>query len=231
MSTHSVSKNLLLLRETIVSNLYEKIKTDREILEEANEILIASSTIIEKARNEQELIAVFDMITTQLEIVSNDCEHFGNRRLGYIQRQISNMLYECIKPYLQHNINKDDLIKLLWNHNCWDTDSLKKVFLNYIFENALIFGVDDIFTDEFISVYKAKLNKAKKFRNLVYVYNLIKEEARAVGLEHHEKGNYEEAWKYGVLSRIIGFMLSDFEHCLLLPTGTFKWFGSSSVYL
>jgi len=60
---------------------------------------------------------------------------------------------------------------------------------------------------------------------------MIKKEARAVGLECYEKGNHEEAWKYGVLSRIIGFLLSDFEHCLAVPTGTFKWFGFSSFYL
>ncbi len=231
MRTHSVKENLLSLGEMILSNLYEKIKDDREILEEVREILIAAPNIIEKAKNEQELIAFYDMIATRLEIVSNDCEHFGNTKLAYIQREISNALYECIEPYMPHNISRSDLVKLLWPHNCWDISALKNVFLNYIFENALMLGVDDIFTDEFISRYKTKLKKAKKFRDLVRVYEEIREEARARGFEYCEKGNYEDAWKYGVLSRVIGFLLSDFGHCLSAPIGTFKWLGFSSVYL
>jgi hypothetical protein len=231
MNTHSFNKNLLFLKETILTNLYERIKSDREIVEEAKEVLIAASTIIKKARNKKELIAVYEMIAKQLEIVSNDCESFGNTKLGYIQRHISNALYESIKSYLPHNIIKADLIKLVWPYNCWDISALKNVFLNYIFENALMLGVDDIFTDEFISLYKAKLKKAKKLRDLVSVYEKIREEARIKGFEYYEKGNYEVAWKYGVLSRVIGFLLSDFEHCLSVPTGTFKWLGVSSVYL
>ena len=231
MSTHSINKNLLLLRDIIISNLYEKTKKDKEILEEIREIFIASPNIIEKAKYERELIAFYDMIATQLEIVSDDCELLGNTKLAYIQKQISTALHECIKPYLPHKISKSDLIKLLWPHNCWDIPALKNVFLNYIFENALMFGVDDVFTDEFISTYKANLKKAKKIRDLVSVYKKIREEARIRAFEYYEKGNYEVAWKYGVLSRVVGFLLSDFEHCLSVPTGKFKWFGISSVYL
>jgi hypothetical protein len=231
MSTHPINKNLLLLRDRIISNLYEKTKTDKEILEEIREILIAAPNIIEKAQNEQELIAFYDMIATQLEIVSEDCELFGNTKLAYIQRQIAIALHECIKPYLPHNINKTDLIKLLWPHNCWDISALKNLFLNYIFENALMFGVDDVFTYEFISRYNVKLNKAKKFRDLVSIYKKIREEAQALGLGYYEKGNYELAYRYVILSRIIGFLLSDFDYCLAVPTGTFKWFGISSFYL
>jgi hypothetical protein len=231
MKTHFDNKNLLFLKEAILTSLYEKIKSDKEIVEEAKEVLIAATPIIKKARNEKELIAIYDMISTQIEIVSNDCESFGNTKLGYIQRQIATALHECIKPYLPHNISKSDLIKLLWPHNCWDISALKNVFLDYIFENALMLGVDDIFTDEFISIYKAKLKKAKKFRDLVEVYNLIKEEARALGLKQYEESNHTDAWKYVVLSRTIGFLLSDFEHCLALPAGTFKWLGIFSVYL
>jgi len=231
MRPHPVNENLLFLKETILTNLYERIKSDREIVEEAKEVLIAASTIIKKARNEKELIAVYEMIAKQLEIVSNDCESFGNTKLGNIQRHISNALYESIKSYLPHNIIKADLIKLVWPYNCWDISALKNVFLNYIFENALMLGVDDVFTDEFISIYKAKIKKAKKMRDLIRIYEVIKEEAGALGLGYYEKGNHENAWKYGVLSRVIGFLLSDFEHCLSAPTGTFKWIGFSSVYL
>jgi len=39
MSTYSLNKNLLSLRETIESNLHEKIKDDRDITELADEIL------------------------------------------------------------------------------------------------------------------------------------------------------------------------------------------------
>ena len=231
MRPHPVNENLLFLKETILTNLYERIKSDREIVEEAKEVLIAASTIIKKARNEKELIAVYEMIAKQLEIVSNDCESFGNTKLGNIQRHISNALYESIKSYLPHNIIKADLIKLVWPYNCWDISALKNVFLNYIFENALMFGVDDVFTDEVMSLYKVKINKAKKLRDLVHVYDGIKEEARVLGLECCEKGNYELAYKYEILSRIIGFLLSDFEHCLAVPTGKFKWLGTSYVYL
>ena len=231
MRPHPVNENLLFLKETILTNLYERIKSDREIVEEAKEVLIAASTIIKKARNEKELIAVYEMIAKQLEIVSNDCESFGNTKLGNIQRHISNALYESIKSYLPHNIIKADLIKLVWPYNCWDISALKNVFLNYIFENALMLGVDDVFTDEFISIYKIKIKNAKKIKKLIRVCEDIKEDARLAGLEYYTQGNHEEAWKYVVLSRIIGFLLSDFEHCLKLPIGTFKWVGSSSVYL
>ncbi len=100
MSTYSANKNLLSLRDAIESNLYEKIKDDREISEVANEILGEASAIIEEARNKQELIAIYEMIATQLQIVSEDCESYGNANLGYVQRYISDALYECIKPYL-----------------------------------------------------------------------------------------------------------------------------------
>ncbi len=214
MSTHSANKNLLLLRETIESSLYEKIKDDREILEVADEILGEASAIIEEARNEQELIAIYEMIATQLQIVSEDCESYGNANLGYVQRYISDALYECIKPYLPHNINNDDLTKILWPHNCRNITSLKNVFREYIYIHALILGPGDIFADEFISMYETEINKSNKIMDLIRVYGIIKKEALAEGREQYKSGNRSEAWKYVVLSRIIGFLLSDFEHCL-----------------
>ena len=222
MSTYSANKNLQLLRETIESNLYEKIKNDREIVEAADEILGEASTIIEKARNEQELIAIYEMITTMLEIVSEDCESLGNAKLGYIQRYIADELYECIKPYLPHNISNAHLVKLLWPHNCRNVTSLKDVFREYIFIHALILGPGDIFADEFISMYESEINKANKIRDLMRTYEVIKKEARAVGLEHYKMGNRAEAWKYGVLSAIIAFLLSDFEYCLSISKRTLK---------
>jgi len=222
MSTYSVGKNLLLLRKTIESNLYEKIKDDREIAEVADEILFEASTLIEKARNEKELIAIYEMITKMLEIVSEKCESLGNAKLGYIQRYIANKLYECIKRYLPHNISNYDLVKLLWPHNCRNITSLKDVFREYIFIHALILGPGDIFADEFISTYESEINKANKIQDLMRTYEMIKKEARAVGLEYYEEGNRIEAWKYGVLSAIIAFLLSDFEHCLSLPKRKFR---------
>jgi hypothetical protein len=222
MSTHSINKKLLLLRKTIESNLYEKIKDDREIAEVADEILFESSTLIEKARNEKEIIAIYEMITTMLEIVSEDCESLGNANLGYIYRYISNALYECIKPYLPHNISNDKLVKLLWPHNCRNVTSLKDVFREYILIHALILGPGDIFADEFISMYESEINKANKIRDLMRTYETIKKEARALGLEHYKKGKRADAWKYQVLSRIIGFLLSDFEHCLSMSKRTLK---------
>jgi len=222
MSTNSVNRNLLLLRDAIVSNLYEKIKNDREIAEVADEILFEASTIIEKARNKQELIAFYEMIATMLEIVSEKCESLGNAKLGYIQRYISNALYECIKPYLPHNMRKADLIKLLWPHNCQNLATLKDVFREYIFIHALILGPGDIFADEFISTYESEINKSNKIKDLMQTYEVIEKESRAVGLEYYKMGNRAEAWKYGVLSVIIGFLLSDFEHCLSRPKITLK---------
>jgi len=222
MSTYSVNKKLLLLRKTIESNLYEKIKDDREIAEVADEILFESSTFIEKARNEKELIAIYEMITTMLEIVSEYCERLGNAELGYTQRYIANELYECIKPYLPHNISNDELVKLLWPHNCRNVTSLKDVFREYILIHALILGPGDNFADEFISMYESEISKANKIRDLMQTYEVIKKEAKAVGLEYYNSGNRAEAWKYGVLSKIIGFLLSDFEHCLSMPKRTLK---------
>jgi hypothetical protein len=217
MSTYSVNKNLLLLKETIERNLYEKMKDDMEIVEAADGILGEAFTIIKKARNEQELIAIYEMIATMLEIVSEDCERLGNANLGYIYRYISNELYECIKPYLPHNISKADLVKLLWPHNCRNVNSLKYIFREYILIQALILGPGDNFADEFISMYESEINKSNKIRELMRTYDVIKKEARAVGLEYYKRGNRADAWKYGVLSAIIGFLLSDFEHCLSVP--------------
>lgn len=223
MVTQDNEKYLLSFREQIENRLFEKLSGDEDATKVAKDMLLVASVLIEKARNEHELIAIYDFITTGLEIVSDDCEHFGNATLGYTLRQISAALYECIKHYQPHNdINKTDLIKLLWPHNCWDMASLKNVFLNYIFVNALMFGPGDIFTDEFISTYKAKIKKVRKLRDLIRVYVEIKEDAKLVGMKCYEQGNYEEAWKYVVVSRIVGFMLSDFEHCLAVRAGTFK---------
>jgi hypothetical protein len=68
MSTHSVNKKPLSLIEIIENNPYEKIKHDGDSAEMADEILFEASTFIEKARNEQELIAIYQMLATELEI-------------------------------------------------------------------------------------------------------------------------------------------------------------------
>jgi len=222
MRNHSVKEKLLSLRKTIESNLYEKIADDRDIAEVADEILGEASTLIEKARNEQELIAIYKMLTAMLEIVSEDCERYGNPDLGYIQRHISDALYECIKPYLPHNVSDIELTKLLWPHNCRNITSLKDVFREYIFIHALILGPGDIFADEFISTYESEINKANKIQDLMRTYEMIKKEAREVALEHYQEGKRTDAWKYRVLSHIIGFLLSDFEHCLSTPKRTLK---------
>jgi len=86
----------------------------------------------------------------------------------------------------------------------------------------LILGPGDIFADEFISMYESEINKSNKIRELMRTYDVIKKEARAVGLEHYEMNKRPDAWKYGVLSTIIGFLLSDFEHCLSIAKRTLK---------
>ena len=71
-------------------------------------------------------------------------------------------------------------------------------------------------------MYESEINKADKIEDLMDTYEMIKKEARAVGLEHYKEGKRADAWKYIVLSKIIGFLLSDFEHCLSLSRRTLK---------
>ena len=86
----------------------------------------------------------------------------------------------------------------------------------------MILGPEDIFADEFISMYEPEMNKANKIRDLMQTYEMIQKEARAVALEHYKEGKRADAWKYRVLSHIIGFLLSDFEHCLSISQRTLK---------
>jgi hypothetical protein len=172
MVTQEGNKNLLSLRERIENCLFEKLSDDVEATKVAKEILTSASIILQKAKNEEELIGIYGIISIRLSFFGYTYMSFNETDLGKALDKVSLCLYDCIDAYLPDNIDESKLAKSIWPYDIKDMDSVKNALSEYIFNNAFIFGSRYIFVHDFISKYEDKIKEAKTpgHRNYTKLY-------------------------------------------------------------
>jgi hypothetical protein len=204
-------KRLLALRKRIENCLFEKLSDDEEATKVAQEILTSASLILQKAKNEEELIGIYEIISIRLSFFVNNYKLFKETDLGNILDKISLFLYDCVDVYLPDNIDESKLVKSIWPYDIKDMDSVKNALSEYIFNNAFIFGSGYIFVRDFISKYENKIKEAKTPREIMQVYDEIRLDAWVHSLRCGAEGERREALKYEILSDILRFMIFDFR--------------------
>jgi hypothetical protein len=214
MVTQDNKKHLLLLRKQIESCLFEKLSDDEEATKVAKDIFTTASIILQRAKTKEELIGVYTMIGIRLAIFSNYCMIFYEVNMSNILHKISRTLYECVEAHLSDEIDKIELAKSIWPYDRNNIDSVKAALGEYILHNVLMFGPGYIFTRDFISRYESEIKAAKTPREIMKVYNKIREDAFLNAWRCHNEGKYSEGLQYDMLSGILLFMIHDFEELL-----------------
>jgi len=203
-------KSLLLLRERIENCLFEKLSDDEEVTKVAKEILTSASLILQKAKNEEELVGIYAIISIRLTFFGNNYTLFCETDLGNMLNKISLSLYDCIDIYLPDNIDESKLAKSLWPYDINDIDSVKNALSGYILNNVFVFGPGYIFAHDFISKYEDRIKEAKTPREVMKVYDQIRLDAWLQSLKCSAEGKHHQAIKYEILSDILRFMIYDF---------------------
>jgi hypothetical protein len=211
MVTQGKEKRLLLLREQIENRLFEQLSDDEEAKKVAKEILTSVSLILQKAKNEKELIGIYAIISSRLNFFGYTYMFLNEKDLGSKIDEISLCLYDCIDVYLPDNIDESKLVKSIWPYNIKNMDSVKNALSEYIFKNVFIFGSGYIFVHDFISKYENKIKEAKTPREVMMVYDKIRLDAWVQSLKCSAEGERHEAIKYEILSDILRFMIYDFR--------------------
>ncbi len=211
MVTQENKKNLLLLREQIENCLFEKLSDDVEATKVAKDILTSASIILQKAKNEEELIGIYGIISIRLSFFGYTYMSFNETDLGKALDKVSLYLYDCIDSYLPDNIKESKIAKSIWPYDVKDIDSVKNAISEYIFNNVFIFGPGYLFTHDFISKYENKIREAKTPREVMRVYDEIRLDAWVHSLRYSAEGERDQALKYELLSDILRFMIYDFR--------------------
>ena len=218
MVAQDKEKILLLLRERIENCLFKKLSDNEEATKVAKEILTSASLILQKAKNEEELIGIYAIIAIRLSLFCKNYLLFNEIDLGKKLDKISLYLYDCIDIYLPDNIDENKLVKSIWPYDIKDMDSVKNALSEYIFNNAFIFGSGYIFVHDFISKYENKIKEAKTPREVMKVYDEIRLDAWLHSLRCNAEGERHEALKYELLSDILRFMIYDFRDLMKSKT-------------
>jgi len=211
MVTQDDKKKLLSLREQIENCLFEKLSDDEEAAKVAKEMLTSASLILQRAKNEEELIGIYDIICIRLSFFGYTYISFNEIDLGKTLDKVSLCLYDCIDAYLPDDINENKLAKSIWPYDVNDIDSVRQALSEYILNNVLIFGPGYLFTHDFISKYENKIKEAETPRELMMVYDEIRLDAWLHSLRCHAEGERQQAIKYEILSDILRFMIYDFR--------------------
>jgi hypothetical protein len=222
MITQEDTKNLLTLREQIENCLFEKLSNDEEATKIAKEMLTSASLILQKAKNIEELIAIYDIIAIRLSFFGYTYISFNETNLGKALDKISLCLYDCIDAYLPDNINESEITKSIWPYDVNDIDSVRHALSEYIFNNVFIFGPGYLFVHDFISKYENKIKEAKSPREVMEVYDEIRLDAWLHSLRYSAEGDRHQALKYEVLSDILRFMIFDFRDLLQSKINQYK---------
>ena len=211
MATQEGNKNLLTLRERIENCLFEKLSDDVEATKVAKEILISVSIILQKAKNEEELIEIYAIISIRLTFFGNNYKLFKETDLGNILDKISLSLYDCIDIYLPDDIDEHKLAKSIWSYDANNIDSVRNALSEYIFDNVFVFDPGYLFVHDFISKYENKIKEAQTPREIMKVYDQLRLDAWMQSLKCSAEGEPHQAIKYEILSDILLFMIYDFR--------------------
>jgi len=204
-------KHLLAFRERIENRLFEKLSNNEEVTKVAKEILTTASLILQKAKNEEEIIGIYAIIAIRLSLFCKNYFLFNEIDLGKKLDKISLYLYDCIDIYLPDNIDENKLAKSIWPYDANDIDSVRNALSEYIFDNVFVFGPGYIFVHDFISKYENKIKEAKTPRQVMQVYDEIRLDAWVHSLRCSAEGDRNQAIKYEILSDILRFMIYDFR--------------------
>ena len=204
-------KHLLAFRERIENRLFEKLSNNEEVTKVAKEILTTASLILQKAKNEEEIIGIYAIIAIRLSLFCKNYLFFNDIDLGKILDKISLYLYDCIDIYLPDNIDENKLAKSIWPYDANDIDSVRNALSEYIFDNVFVFGPGYIFAHDFISKYEDRIKEAKTPREVMKVYDQIRLDAWLQSLKCSAEGKHHQAIKYEILSDILRFMIYDFR--------------------
>ena len=214
MVAQDKEKILLLLRERIENCLFKKLSDNEEATKVAKEILTSASLILQKAKNEEELIGIYAIIAIRLSLFCKNYFLFNEIDLGKKLDKISLYLYDCIDIYLPDNIDENKLAKSIWPYDANDIDSVRHALSEYIFNNVFIFGPGYLFAHDFISKYENKIKEAKTPGQFMQVYDEIRLDAWVHSLRCSAEGDRNQAIKYELLSDILRFMIYDFRDLL-----------------
>jgi hypothetical protein len=204
-------KHLLAFRERIENRLFEKLSNNEEVTKVAKEILTTASLILQKAKNEEEIIGIYAIIAIRLSLFCKNYLLFNEIDLGKKLDKISLYLYDCIDIYLPDNIDENKLAKSIWPYDANDIDSVRNALSEYIFDNVFVLGPGYIFVHDFISKYENKIKEAKTPRQVMQVYDEIRLDAWVHSLRCSAEGDRNQAIKYEILSDILRFMIYDFR--------------------
>jgi len=218
MLTQENKKHLLAFRERIENCFFEKLSDDADATKVAKEILTSASLILQKAKNEKELIEIYGIISIRLTFFGKNYTLFNEKDLGNMLDKISLALYDCIDAYLPDDIDESKLAKSLWPYDVRDMDSVKNALSEYIFNNVFVFGPGYIFAHDFISKYENKIKEAKTPREIMRVYDQIRLDAWMQSLKCSAEGERHQAIKYELLSDILRFMIYDFRDLIKSKT-------------
>jgi len=211
MVTQEDNKNLSSLREQIENCFFEKLSNDEEATKMAKEILNTASLILQKAKNEEEIIGIYAIISIRLSLFCKNYLLFNEIDLGKKLDKISLYLYDCIDIYLPDDIDEYKLAKSIWSYDANNMDSVRNVLNEYIFANVFVFGPGYLFVHDFISKYENKIKEAKTPRQVMQVYDEIRLDAWVHSLRCSAEGKHHQAIKYEILSDILRFMIYDFR--------------------
>ena len=204
-------KHLLAFRERIENRLFEKLSNNEEVTKVAKEILTTASLILQKAKNEEEIIGIYAIIAIRLSLFCKNYLLFNEIDLGKKLDKISLYLYDCIDIYLPDDIDEYKLAKSIWSYDANNMDSVRNVLNEYIFANVFVFGPGYLFVHDFISKYENKIKEAKTPRQVMQVYDEIRLDAWVHSLRCSAEGKHHQAIKYEILSDILRFMIYDFR--------------------
>jgi len=201
------------LREELVNKIGQRIEKEFEKKEvyRVYEILVLSYTILQKARKERELIAIYDMLAGRLKEITYSYK--SRFRLGYVLYRLAEIIHESIAEYLPHRIRETYLVKILWPYNCHNIDQMKIVLHKYVMYNTALLGSNDRLAADLLSPYIEQIENAVDLRQLRYIYEDAEIYLRVLEDEAYEKNEYKEAWEVGVIASAISYMFYDFYNC------------------
>jgi hypothetical protein len=206
---------------------------EQEILSKINNpetkrILLHASEFVDKAKTKDELLFMYKSLSIRLYEAGMVCKEMRNPDLGEKFIRISKAIQDVLENYLLYeprNVNKANLLSRIWPHNCRDINSLKKVFREYIIENAVLLYCYDRLVVDFLNKFDTEVNSVSELESLQEAYENIQYEAEKTAMQYFAQGSYDYAWQYGIIGLVIEFMFSDFIHCLKKYKSSYRQTG------
>ena len=201
------------LRAELAAKIGQHVEQEFEYdeVEKVYNILIEVDLMLDKARTEREIIAIYYTIAERLKEVTH--KYKSKIRIASILYRLAEIIHESIKEYLPHRVYETDLVKLLWPHNCNNLKQMKSLFYEYVLNNTALLGYSYGLAIDFLDPYMEQISATNDLHQLKEMYEDIQVDLVELEDEAYKKGEYKGAWGVSVIASVIGYLLSDFEHC------------------